>query len=168
MFCEAVPRAAENFLAHCAAGTYNGVLWHRNMAGFMVQTGDPTGTGKGGESIWGRPFDDEIRPTLKVRWRRLCSSTRAAWWRWRRADRTPTARRYAGRLTQFFITYSEQPHLNGKYTIFGKVIEGAELGGTLEAIEKGPVDAKHRPVPEIRTESVTIHANPIAQKAMQM
>lgn len=87
VFCEAVPHAAENFLAHCAAGTYTGVLWHRNMPGFMVQvrnaysqeTGDPTGTGKGGQSIWGRPFDDEIRPTLKVRHPTNRSSMRGAW-----------------------------------------------------------------------------------------
>ncbi|WFD18782.1 peptidylprolyl isomerase [Malassezia caprae] len=152
VFCEAVPRAAENFLAHCAAGTYDHVLWHRNMAGFMVQTGDPTGTGKGGESIWGRAFDDEIRPTLKFHARGIVAM----------ATGGPNANR-----SQFFITYSEQPHLNGKYTIFGKVIEGAELGGTLEAIEKVPVDAKYRPLHEIRTRGVTIHANPIAQKAMQ-
>ena len=66
LFCEATPKACENFLAHCAAGTYNGVKMHRNIAGFMVQTGDPTGTGKGGQSIWGNPFPDEIRATLKV------------------------------------------------------------------------------------------------------
>lgn len=166
VFCETVPRAAENFLAHCAAGTYDQVLWHRNMAGFMVQTGDPTGTGKGGESIWGRAFDDEIRPTLKVR----CATYSvpcAGYGRdgHRQAERQWLSGAYHA-LTQFFITYSEQPHLNGKYTIFGKVIEGAELGGTLEAIEKVPVDAKYRPVHEIRTQSVTIHANPIAQKAI--
>ena len=57
--------------------------------------------------------------------------------------------------------------MDGKYTIFGKVIDGAELGGTLEVMEKVPVDAKHRPLDEIRMEGVTIHANPIAQKAAQ-
>lgn len=67
--------------------------------------------------------------------------------------------------SQFFITYSKQPHLDGKYTIIGKVIDGAEDGGVLEAMEKVPVDAKNRPVDEIRMNGVTIHANPIAQKA---
>ena len=66
MFCEAVPRAAENFLSLCASNAYDGCLFHRNIKGFMVQTGDPTGSGKGGQSIWGKPFPDEVRSTLKV------------------------------------------------------------------------------------------------------
>lgn len=56
----------QNFLALCASGAYDNTLFHRNIKGFMVQGGDPTGTGKGGQSIWGRPFNDEIRQTLKV------------------------------------------------------------------------------------------------------
>ncbi|KAJ9103605.1 Peptidyl-prolyl cis-trans isomerase cyp10 [Naganishia adeliensis] len=91
----------------------------------MIQTGDPTGTGKGGQSIYGQPFEDEIRPTLK-----------------------------------FFITYGKQPSLDGKYTIFGKVIDGVD--STLDAMEKVPVNPKHRPLQEIKLLSVTIHANPLA------
>jgi peptidyl-prolyl cis-trans isomerase-like 3 len=72
VFCEAVPTAAENFLALCASGAYDGCLFHRNIKGFMAQTGDPTGTGKGGQSIWGKTFADEVRSTLKV----SCLSTR--------------------------------------------------------------------------------------------
>ena len=63
------------------------------------------------------------------------------------------------------MTYSRRPHLDGKYTIFGKVIDGAELGGTLDAMEKVPVDAKHRPLQDICMQGVTIHANPIAHNA---
>ena len=58
----------QNFLALCASGAYDNTLFHRNIKGFMIQGGDPTGTGKGGQSIWGRPFNDEIRQTLKVRY----------------------------------------------------------------------------------------------------
>src|ERR1700761_7154328 len=58
--------SAQNFLALCASNYYDGCLFHRNIKGFMVQTGDPTGTGKAGQSIWGSPFPDEIRSTLKV------------------------------------------------------------------------------------------------------
>ena len=87
------PRETQNFLTLCASGQYDGCLFHRSVAslflfsrppipsltrdlaranyrnikGFMIQTGDPTGTGKGGQSIWGRPFPDEVRGTLKVR-----------------------------------------------------------------------------------------------------
>ncbi|WFD38803.1 peptidylprolyl isomerase [Malassezia japonica] len=151
VFCETVPRAAENFLGHCAAGTYDEVKWHRNMRDFMIQTGDPTGTGKGGQSIWGEPFQDEICATLKFNARGIVAMANGA----------PNTNK-----SQFFITYSKQSHLDGKYTIIGKVIDGAELGGTLDTMEKVPVDAKHRPLDEIRMTGVTIHANPIAQRAL--
>ncbi|KAL5526549.1 CYP10 [Sanghuangporus sanghuang] len=149
LFCEATPKASENFLAHCAAGTYNGVKFHRNIAGFMVQTGDPSGTGKGGQSIWGKPFPDEIRATLKFNARGIVAM----------ANSGPDTNK-----SQFFITYAKQPHLDGKYTIFGKVIDGAD--STLDAIEREPVDGKHRPLKEILLNSVTIHANPIADATL--
>ena len=57
----------QNFLALCASNYYDGCIFHRNIKGFMVQTGDPAGTGKGGQSIWGKPFPDELRSTLKAR-----------------------------------------------------------------------------------------------------
>lgn len=56
----------QNFLALCASGYYDGTIFHRNIKGFMIQGGDPTGTGRGGTSIWGRKFNDEIRESLKV------------------------------------------------------------------------------------------------------
>jgi peptidyl-prolyl cis-trans isomerase-like 3 len=64
IFCDQVPKAAENFLAHCASGYYNNCIFHRNIPGFMIQGGDPTGTGKNGKSIWGKPFEDEFRDDL--------------------------------------------------------------------------------------------------------
>lgn len=63
--------------------------------------------------------------------------------------------------SQFFITYAKQPSLDGKYTIFGKVIDGQD--STLDALEKIPVTAKNRPTREVRIDHVTIHANPIAE-----
>lgn len=67
LFCEFCPKACENFLGLCASDYYNGVLFHRNIKGFIVQTGDPTGTGKGGHSIWGKKFEDEFKEQLKVK-----------------------------------------------------------------------------------------------------
>ena len=78
LFCESVPRASENFLGLCAAGKYDNVKWHRNIRNFMIQTGDQSGTGKGGESIWGGPFDDEIRPTLKFNARGVVAMANSA------------------------------------------------------------------------------------------
>jgi peptidyl-prolyl cis-trans isomerase-like 3 len=57
--------STQNFLALCASGYYDGTIFHRNIKGFMIQGGDPTGTGKGGTSIWGKK-NDEIRESLKV------------------------------------------------------------------------------------------------------
>ncbi|RDX57474.1 cyclophilin-like protein [Lentinus brumalis] len=145
IFCEAAPKAAENFLALCASGYYDNTLWHRNIKGFMIQTGDPSGSGKGGQSIWGKPFADEIRSTLKFNNRGILAM----------ANSGPDTNK-----SQFFITYAKQPHLDGKYTIFGKVIDGAD--STLDAMERVPVNPKNRPLSEIRTTHVTIHANPIA------
>ncbi|RDB26353.1 Peptidyl-prolyl cis-trans isomerase-like 3 [Hypsizygus marmoreus] len=145
LFCEAVPKAAENFLALCASNYYDGCIFHRNIRGFMIQTGDPTGSGKGGQSIWGKPFPDEIRSTLKFNARGVVAMANAG----------PDSNK-----SQFFITYAKQPHLDGKYTIIGKVIDGAD--STLDAMERVPVNNKNRPLSEIKLSHVTIHANPIA------
>lgn len=65
VFCDRVPNASFNFLALATSNYYDNSLFHRNIKGFMVQGGDPSGTGKGGESIWGKPFIDEFHPDLK-------------------------------------------------------------------------------------------------------
>ena len=66
VFCERTPKTYENFLALCASDYYNGCIFHRNIKGFMVQMGDLTGTGRGGNSIWGKKFEDEYSEYLKV------------------------------------------------------------------------------------------------------
>ncbi|XP_062515158.1 peptidyl-prolyl cis-trans isomerase-like 3 [Corticium candelabrum] len=143
--CDEVPKTCENFLALCASGYYDNCLFHRNIKNFMVQTGDPTGTGKGGTSIWGQKFEDEIRETLKHNGRGILSM----------ANNGPDTNG-----SQFFIIYSKQPHLDGKYSAFGRVIYGFE---TLDDLEKVPVDEKsYKPTTEIRIRNVTIHANPLA------
>nr|ODN91248.1 peptidyl-prolyl cis-trans isomerase-like 3 [Cryptococcus depauperatus CBS 7841] len=113
----------------------------------MVQGGDPTGTGKGGMSIYGRAFADEIRQTLKFNARGIVAMANAG----------PDTNK-----SQFFITYAKQPSLDGKYSIFGKVIDGLEV---LDSMERVPVTPKHRPLEEIKLSNVTIHANPIANQA---
>ncbi|KAF8813181.1 cyclophilin-like protein [Phlegmacium glaucopus] len=151
IFCEAVPKAAENFLALCASGYYNNSIFHRSIRGFIVQTGDPTGTGKGGQSIWGATFPDEIRSTLKFNSRGVVAMANSG----NVAD---------SNKSQFFITYSKQPHLDGKHTIFGKVIDGAD--STLDSMERVPVNNKNRPLNEMKLTHVTIHSNPIADAVL--
>ncbi|KAL4549112.1 hypothetical protein Ndes2526B_g04157 [Nannochloris sp. 'desiccata'] len=106
IYCDEVPRTATNFLALCASGYYDKTVFHRNIKGFMIQGGDPTGT------------------------------------------------------VSFFITYKAHTHLNGKYTIFGHVIDGMD---TLDKMERVPTAAGDRPIQEIRLNRVTLHANPLAQ-----
>lgn len=132
LFCEKAPKSCENFLALCAGGFYNGCIFHRNIKGFIVQTGDPTGTGKGGTSIWGRKFEDEFSEHLKHNVRGVVAM----------ANNGPNTN-----ASQFFFTYAKQPHLDMKYTVFGKIIDGLE---TLDEIEKLPVNEKtFRPLNDV-------------------
>lgn len=148
LYCEDCPRTCENFLALCASGAYDGTSFHRNVKGFIVQGGDPTGTGKGGRSIYADSpdgtFPDEIRPHLKHASRGVLSM----------ANKGPDTN-----TSQFFFTYKAQPHLDGKNAVFGRLIGG---GATLDRMERSPVGKKYRPVNPILIDRVTIHANPIA------
>lgn len=158
VFCELVPKTAENFLALCASGAYIDTPFHRLIPDFMVQGGDTSQSSrnteeypitKGGTSIWGGYFEDEIRtPALRHNVRGVVSM----------ANKGPETN-----ASQFFITFKEAPHLDGKNTIFGKVISGAEEGGTLEKMEAVEVDKKYRPKSEkVLLKQITIHANPLA------
>lgn len=111
----------------------------------MIQGGDPTNTGKGGDSIYGKPFKDEIVDSLKHDKRGIVSM----------ANSGPNTN-----SSQFFITYSKQSQLNKSYTVFGKVIDGFE---SLDLMEREPVDHNDVPLNDIKIHSITIHANPIAE-----
>lgn len=144
VFCDLVPKTAKNFLALCASGYYTGTVFHRNIKKFMIQGGDPLGTGKGGESIYGRHFNDEIVDILKHSGRGILSM----------ANKGPNTNG-----SQFFICYDKLPHLNNVNTVFAKVIHGFD---TLDSMERTKVNEKDRPIIDIKIERVTIHANPIA------
>ncbi len=77
LHCDIAPVACENFLRHCASGYYKGIKFHRLIKGFMIQGGDPTGSGRGGDSVWGRPFQDEFDDRLKHNKRGILSMVRA-------------------------------------------------------------------------------------------
>ncbi|KUI63081.1 Peptidyl-prolyl cis-trans isomerase-like 3 [Cytospora mali] len=151
VFCESVPKTAENFLALCASHYYDESPFHRLIPSFMVQTGAPANPSppenpKGGRSIWGGTFEDEIRPALKHTQRGMVSM----------ANKGPGTNG-----SQFFITFDKAPHLDGLNTIFGKVI-GDDSLATLAKVEMLEVDKKNRPKKQCRVEKVTIHANPLA------
>eukprot|EP01100_Stratorugosa_tubuloviscum_P014394 TRINITY_DN7681_c2_g1_i1.p1 TRINITY_DN7681_c2_g1~~TRINITY_DN7681_c2_g1_i1.p1 ORF type:complete len:161 (+),score=69.71 TRINITY_DN7681_c2_g1_i1:85-567(+) len=144
IFCDQVPLASENFLALCASGYYDNTIFHRNIKNFILQGGDPTGTGSSGESIWKRKFKDEFVDVLKHNSRGVVSMASSG------PDKNNS---------QFFITYEAQSRFDKLYTIFAKVISGWE---TLNSIEKVPVDSIDRPLQEIKIINTTIHANPLA------
>ncbi|TDZ23231.1 Peptidyl-prolyl cis-trans isomerase-like 3 [Colletotrichum sidae] len=150
VFCESVPKTAENFLALCASGYYDSSPFHRLIPKFMAQTGGPANptpeNPKGGQSIWGGPFEDEIRPALKHSARGVVSM----------ANKGPGTNG-----SQFFVLFDKAPHLDGLNTVFGRLI-GDESTVTLAKIENVEVDRKNRPKEPVKIERVTIHANPLA------
>ncbi|KAG7158935.1 RING-type E3 ubiquitin-protein ligase PPIL2-like [Homarus americanus] len=136
--CDSVPRASENFLRLCDKAYYNGTKFHRSIRHFMIQGGDPEGTGKGGESIWGGTFKDEFRPNLSHKGRGVLSM----------ANSGPNTNK-----SQFFITYRSCAHLDGKHTIFGRVVGGLATLSAMEAIE---TDNKDSPIEDIILEETSI------------
>ncbi len=127
---EVAPKTCENFEKLIEKGYYNGIIFHRVIKDFMIQGGDPTGTGMGGSSIWGKPFQDECDPSLKF-------------------DKTGLlAMANAGPGTngsQFFITTAKTPWLHMRHTIFGEVINGYDI---VDAINNTKVGGQDRPVDE--------------------
>ncbi|KAI8992094.1 peptidyl-prolyl cis-trans isomerase-like 2 [Mycotypha africana] len=145
LFSDKVPRTCHNFVQLAKSGYYNGVIFHRNIKNFMIQGGDPTGTGRGGESIWKRDFPDEIKSTLKHDARGVLSMAN-------KGKDTNSS--------QFFITYCPTPELDGKHTVFGKVVGGMDVLRKLEAV---PVDKNDRPEREIVMKQVEVFVDPFAE-----
>jgi len=122
LFPKTAPMAVENFLTHVKDGYYNGIVFHRIIKGFMIQGGDPTGTGRGGESIWKKPFADEFAPNVTFNRKGLLAMANSG-------PRTNGS--------QFFITVAPTSWLNGKHTIFGEVKSGYDSVRKLEMIRVG-------------------------------
>jgi cyclophilin family peptidyl-prolyl cis-trans isomerase len=138
---EEAPKTTENFITLAEKGYYNGIIFHRVIKGFMIQGGDPTGTGRGGESAWGRRFDDEIDAASAVYQRGYKAGTVAM------ANAGPNTNG-----SQFFIMHIDYP-LPPNYTIFGRVIEGQEV---VDAIASTPTDPSDKPRSAVTMEQVTI------------
>lgn len=146
LFGDHAPKTVKNFIDLAEKDFYNGVIFHRIIEGFMIQGGDPTGTGMGGP---GYQFDDEIHPELSFNRKYLLAMANAG----KRRD-------MMGRITgtngsQFFITTSEPGYLTGKHTIFGEVADDASKA-VVDAIEAVETGAQDRPLEDVVMNSVTI------------
>lgn len=136
------PKTTENFRFLAEKGYYDGVIFHRVIKGFMIQGGDPTGTGRGGQSAWGGRFADEISASSEVYRRGYKAGTVAM------ANAGPNTNG-----SQFFIMHADYP-LPPNYTIFGRVTEGQDV---VNAIAASATDRNDRPTSDVRMEKVTIH-----------
>ena len=168
MLPEAAPKAVENFLTHARNGYYNGIIFHRVINDFMIQGGDPTGTGMGGESIWGDPFEDEFTPDAR-NFRGALSMANAgpgtngsqffivqAGPETIDARMFPMLKRQGKEFSEEAVAkYTEMggtPWLDGAHTVFGQVIEGMDVVDKIAAVR---VDRSSRPYDEVTIIGIT-------------
>jgi len=137
------PKTTENFITLVERGYYDGIIFHRVIKGFMIQGGDPTGTGRGGESAAGGKFNDEINPSSPVYKTGYKAGTVAM------ANAGPNTNG-----SQFFIMHSDYP-LPPNYTIFGRVTEGQNV---VDDIATTQTDRNDRPTADVKMEKVTIES----------
>jgi len=129
------PKTVENFTTHIKNGYYNGLIFHRIIKDFMIQGGDPTGTGRGGESIWGGKFEDEFNSKAMFNKVGVLAMANAG----------PNTNG-----SQFFITTVQTPWLNGRHTIFGYV-KGKKSFEIVKKLENVPTSGRYggnRPLKE--------------------
>ena len=133
LFADKTPMTVNNFVFLAREGYYDGIIFHRVIDNFMVQGGDPTGTGRGGP---GYKFGDEFNSTLMHDKQGILSMANAG---------------PGTNGSQFFITHGPTPHLNGKHTVFGQIVEGLDVLMSIPARDPGNVSA-----PAVKIISVTI------------
>lgn len=140
LYPEIAPKSVENFISLAEKGFYDGVIFHRVIPGFMIQGGDPTGTGTGGPgySIEGEFSSNGFQNDLKHD-RGVLSMARSA---------SPNS---AG--SQFFVMVADSPHLDGQYAAFGKVVEGIEVADKIVSTKR---DMRDKPKEDQRIKTVTI------------
>ncbi|KFN38844.1 MAG: peptidylprolyl isomerase [Sulfuricurvum sp. MLSB] len=131
LYPNVAPMAVENFTTHVKNGYYNGLTFHRIIKNFMIQGGDPTGTGAGGESIWKKPFKDEFKSGVVFDKAGILAMANAG-------PRTNGS--------QFFITTAPTPWLNGYHTIFGRVVQGMDTIAKLNNIATNGQRGGDRPL----------------------
>lgn len=131
LYTSHAPKTCQNFTTLASRNYYNGTIFHRIIPNFMIQGGDPTGTGRGGSSIFGDKFEDEIRGDLKHTGAGILSM----------ANSGPDTNG-----SQFFITLAPTPWLDGKHTIFGRVKSGMRVVQRMGLVKTGADDVPEEEV----------------------
>ncbi|XP_076845939.1 RING-type E3 ubiquitin-protein ligase PPIL2 [Brachyhypopomus gauderio] len=151
LHCDKVPKAGENFIKLCKKGYYDGTIFIAPSETSLIQGGDPTGTGTGGESCWGRPFADEFKPNLSHTGRGVLSM----------ANTGPNTNK-----SQFFITFRSCTYLDRKHTVFGRVVGGFEALTAMENVESDP--KTDRPKTEIKLLRTSVFVDPYEEADEQI
>ncbi|MBS9335436.1 peptidylprolyl isomerase [Fructobacillus sp. M1-13] len=163
LFPKQAPKAVENFLTHAKNGDYDNVIFHRVINDFMIQTGDPEGTGRGGQSIWKKPFEDEfskelfnIRGALSMA--NAGPNTNGSQFfivqnKHFPMQMKPYLGRYSEEVANFYKKQGGTPWLDGKHTVFGQVVEGMEV---VDQIASAKADRADRPVKDIVIKQVVL------------
>lgn len=164
LFPEIAPKTVENFLTHAENGYYDGLIFHRVIQDFMIQGGDPTGTGMGGESIFGAEFEDEFSMNLfnlrgALSMANAGPNTNGSQFFIVQASEPPaTAQQmidggWPKEIAEAYAEMGGTPHLDQKHTVFGQVIEGMDVVDKMATVETG---AQDKPVEDITIDSIEI------------
>ena len=155
LFPEHAPKAVENFTTHAKNDYYNGIIFHRVIKDFMIQGGDPTGTGMGGESIWGRSFQDEFTPELHNLRGALCMAnagpnTNGSQFFIVQANEVPSNmldqmkdladNGFPPEITEAYAKLGGTPWLDFRHTVFGQVVNGMDTVDAIADVEVGGAD----------------------------
>lgn len=180
-FKNEAPKAVENFITHAKNGYYDNLIFHRVIPNFMIQGGDPNGDGTGGESIWGKPFEDEVIPSLRHFYGALSMANAGSetngsqFFIIQKDDLEPTyvdqfkdfmkiqdndlaegvkvKDIYPSNICEKYMEIGGTPHLDGMHTVFGHVYEGMDV---VEKIAKVKTSTNDKPVEDVVIKSIKI------------
>ncbi|WP_430483038.1 peptidylprolyl isomerase [Rossellomorea marisflavi] len=158
LFPDQAPKAVENFVTHSEKGYYDGLKFHRVINDFMIQGGDPEGTGMGGESIWGKPFEDEFSPELFNLRGALSMANSGPDTNGSQffivqnkavdpdVEEQMKSAGFPKEVIESYMKNGGTPWLDQKHTVFGQVIEGMDVVDDIAAVEVGDQDAPKKDV----------------------
>jgi peptidyl-prolyl cis-trans isomerase B (cyclophilin B) len=165
LYPDAAPKAVENFITHAENGYYDGLIFHRVIEDFMIQGGDPEGTGRGGESIWGQPFEDEFSREMlhfkgALSMANSGANTNGSQFFIVHADEVAEDMMesmiksgYPEEVIELYEEHGGTPFLDFRHTVFGQVVEGMDVVDAIATVETGEAD---KPVEDVLIEKITV------------